>query len=73
MICLLLCVLYFCLNNYAIYIHCGNLPCRVELAFLAASLNLFYLSGEITALETGTVVLHTLNTVFLVDCCQLER
>jgi len=34
-----------------------NLPCRVELSFLAVSLNLlniFYLSGEIIAVEIDT-------------------
>ena len=29
----------------------SNLPCSVELSFFVVSLNLFYLSGEITTFE----------------------
>jgi len=35
-----------------------NLPYRVELLFLAVSLNLFYWSGEITALECERLAPH---------------
>jgi len=38
-----------------LYNYC-DLPCRDELSFFAVSLNLFYLSGEITALEIVTTV-----------------
>jgi len=35
----------------------ANLPYIVELSFFAVSLNLFYLSGEITVLEIGQYAL----------------
>jgi len=42
--------------------HYINLRCRVELSFHAVSLNLFYLSGEITALSGEITALEIQRT-----------
>jgi len=42
-----------------------DLPCRIKLSLtIAVSLNLLYLSGEITALEIETIVKKKTNGVF---------
>ena len=46
-------------------VHVPNLPCRVELSFLAVSLNLLYMPEEITAFEFGMCHVLALTTFVL--------